>query len=105
MIQIEHYITSDGRDPFASWVDSLDKTTMAKIMQRIDRVACGNFGDAKYLRDGVSELRVDYGPGYRLYYTKEGDKIIVLLCGGNKGTQDRDIDRAVSNLRDYVSRK
>ena len=80
---------------FADWLDALrDRQAIARINARLRRVSLGNIGDAKSVGDGVSELRIPYGPGYRLYYLREGEQLIVLLCGGDKGTQQRDITRA-----------
>ena len=81
-----------------------DIRARARIAARIDRLAAGNFGDCKAIRDGVSELRVDYGPGYRVYFGKVGKTIVLLLCGGDKRTQDADIERAVMYLQDYKRR-
>lgn len=71
---------------------------------RIDRLALGNFGDCKPLREGVSELRIDWGPGYRLYYSMLGQIFVLLLFGGDKRKQSSDISRAIANLRDYKER-
>ncbi len=80
---------------FAAWFRSLrDRTTQGRIVARIERVQLGNFGDAKVLGDGVRELRMDFGPGYRVYFTRRGERIVLLLCGGDKGSQLRDIARA-----------
>jgi putative addiction module killer protein len=93
--EIRHYLTSDERDPFFEWRCKL-RDTKAKIAidRRINRVELGNFGDHKFCRDGVWELRIDVGPGYRVYYAIAGRQIILLLCGGDKRTQDSDITRA-----------
>ena len=73
-------------------------------MTRLDRLKLGNFGDCKTISDGVSELRIHYGPGIRIYYAKTGNKVILLLCGGDKGSQKKDIDKAKEYLKDYQSR-
>lgn len=79
---------------FAEWFRGLrDERAKARIQMRIARVELGLVGDAKYF-DGIGEMRVDYGPGYRLYFVKQGDTIVLLLCGGDKSTQKRDIRRA-----------
>ena len=85
-----------GRTPiFDQWLEKLrDRTARAIISRRIDRVAEGNLGDVKSLGDGISEIRVDHGPGYRVYFTRRGNVLIVLLCGGDKGSQTRDVTRA-----------
>jgi putative addiction module killer protein len=72
----------------------------ARIAKRIDRLAQGNFGDAKSVGGGVSELRFDFGPGYRVYYTMRGQVVVILLCGGDKGSQQRDIERAMALAKD-----
>lgn len=88
---------------YERWFDGLrDRQARARIDARIRRISLGNLGDAKLLRGGVSELRIDYGPGYRVYFTRRGSLVILLLCGGDKRTQDADIARAIGiakNLR------
>ena len=80
---------------FIEWLTGLrDIQARARIAKRIDRIAQGNFGDAKSVGDGVSELRFDFGPGYRIYYARRGDVVLILLCGGDKDSQARDIERA-----------
>jgi putative addiction module killer protein len=82
-------------ETFRSWLDDLrDRRAAARIAARIDRLKLGNPGDVKSVGGGVSELRIDYGPGYRLYFRRVGQEIVLLLCGGDKSTQDRDIERA-----------
>ena len=80
---------------FIAWLTALrDVQARARITKRINRLAAGNFGDTKSVGDGVSELRFDFGPGYRVYYTLRGDVVVILLCGGDKASQARDIARA-----------
>ena len=80
---------------FIDWLGALrDVRARARIAKRIDRIADGNFGDAKSVGDGVSELRFAFGPGYRVYYVQRGDVVVILLCGGDKSSQERDIERA-----------
>ena len=80
---------------FKAWLAKLkDKLARAIILRRLDRIAMGNFGDAKPVGDGISEFRIDHGPGYRVYFVRRGETLIVLLCGGDKGSQARDIARA-----------
>ena len=84
--------TEDGRVPFDEWLCDLhDPRAAVRILARLVRVRCGNLGDCKAVGDGVSELRVDYGPGYRVYLGQQGQTLVVLLCGGDKRTQARDI--------------
>jgi putative addiction module killer protein len=81
---------------FRDWLDGLrDSRAKAGIARRIDRLASGNPGDTKFLGKGVSELRIDHGPGYRVYYMRRGALLIVLLCGGDKSTQSKDIAEAM----------
>ena len=81
---------------FAAWLDKLrDRQARARIQVRMDRLALGLVGDAKPIGEGISELRIDYGPGYRIYFVRRGEAVIILLCGGDKRTQDRDIARAL----------
>lgn len=80
---------------FAEWFGSLrDTRARARITVRIDRLALGNPGDVKSVGEGISELRITYGPGYRIYYLRRGDELVILLCGGDKGSQRRDIAAA-----------
>ncbi|HDS1519526.1 TPA: type II toxin-antitoxin system RelE/ParE family toxin [Stenotrophomonas maltophilia] len=80
---------------FTTWIDGLkDFTGRARILARIRRLGEGNPGDHRNLTGGISELRVDVGPGYRVYYTQRGNEVVILLVGGDKGTQQRDIDKA-----------
>ena len=82
-------------ETFSSWMEGLrDKRAKARIAQRLDRLTRGNSGDAKPVGSGVSELRINYGPGYRVYYCRHGTTLFVLLCGGDKGTQKKDIEIA-----------
>ncbi len=85
---------------FANWLDDLDDTrARARVQARIERLASGNPGDVKPVGEGVSEMRIDYGPGYRVYFTKAGRQIVVLLAGGDKKTQDADIKAAIRLAR------
>jgi len=105
MIEILHYVTVGGADVFDEWLGSLaDDRAAAKIAVRIDRLERGNFGDCKPLRDGVWELRIDCGPGYRVYYSMPAKACVLLLCGGDKRKQSADINRAVDFWNDYKRR-
>jgi len=103
--EIRHYLTSDEKDPFLEWRSKL-RDTKAKIAidRRINRIELGNFGDHKFCRDGIWELRIDVGPGYRVYYAIVGSQIILLLCGGDKRTQNSDITRACEHWQDWQRR-
>lgn len=86
---------------FAEWFQSLrDRRARARIAVRIDRLALGNPGDVKPVGNGISEMRITYGPGYRLYYIRKGDDLVILLCGGDKGSQRRDIAAAKTMARE-----
>ena len=80
---------------FSEWLGSLrDRRAMAKVLDRLKRASNGNFGDCKSVKGGVSEMRIDYGPGYRVYFFQRGKELVILLCGGDKRTQDADIAQA-----------
>lgn len=106
MNTILFYADADGHIPFDEWIDKMsDGKAKIAIDRRIIRLESGNPGDCKPLRDGVWELRIDVGQGYRVYYAKTGLTIVLLLCGGDKRTQNSDIDRACEYWRDWQSRK
>lgn len=103
--EIRRYIKADGKIPFADWIDSMrDKKARLKIKLRLDRVEEGNLGDYRSVGEGVFELRLNYGPGYRVYFGQVGFTIILLLCGGDKNTQVKDIQTAKKYWRDYNAR-
>ena len=104
-MEIRRYLTEGGRDVFGEWMAGLkDAKTRAKIVARIDRLAVGNFGDCKALGGGLLELKIDWGPGYRVYYALIGKEWVLLLAGGDKRRQSSDIDRARKYLADYKER-
>jgi putative addiction module killer protein len=104
-IELRRYVTANGADVFGEWLAGLkDARARAKIVARIDRLAAGNFGDCKSLRGGLSELRIDWGPGYRVYYALTGKTCLLLLCGGDKRKQSTDIQRALEYLKDFKER-
>jgi len=104
-MELRRYLTESGRDVFGEWLAGLrDLRTRAKIVARIDRLSAGNFGDCKALRGGLFELRIDWGPGYRVYYAMVGRACVLLLCGGDKRKQSSDIKRALEYLKDYRGR-
>jgi len=95
MIELCRYQLEDESTPVTEWLGGLrDMRARAQIEVRLRRVSAGNFGDCKPVGDGVSELRVDIGAGYRVYYGKHGQALIILLCGGDKGSQQADITRS-----------
>jgi putative addiction module killer protein len=106
VIEIRRYLSPDGKDIYGEWLAKLkDPVARARIAIRIDRLAQGNFGDSRALRDGLHELRIDWGPGYRVYFANMGEKVVLLLGGGDKRKQSSDIERALQNLRDYKARE
>jgi putative addiction module killer protein len=104
--RIEHYLTADDqKDPYIEWLRRLrDRQAKVAIIRRVVRFEQGNFGDRKFCRDGVWELRIDLGAGYRVYYALAGRRLVLLLCGGGKHTQDADIERAAAYWRDWQRR-
>ena len=106
MFELRHYLSADGRDVFALWRSKLkDKQAKIAIDRRLYRLELGNIGDHKPCRAGVWELRIDSGPGYRVYYARSGQTIILLLCGGDKSTQEADISRACAYWQDWQQRQ
>jgi len=103
--EILQYRNAEGVLIIGNWLDSLaDKDAAARITARFARLAEGNFGDCKPIGGAIYELRFNFGPGYRVYYTKIGKQIVLLLCGGDKHRQSTDIDRARDYLFDYIKR-
>jgi putative addiction module killer protein len=104
-MEIHYYQTSTGEQPFVAWLEGLkDRQARARIEARLARVAVGNLGDVEPAGEGVMELRIDWGPGYRVYFARVGQVIVLLLCGGDKRTQQRDINRAKGYFEDYKAR-
>jgi putative addiction module killer protein len=105
MFSVEYYLTENGANPVAEWLESFsDGRVLGRILTRISRVQQGALGDSKSVGDGVGELVLDFGPGYRIYFAKVGTWVILLLGGGDKSTQKRDIAKAKANLADYLER-
>ncbi|MFZ1029939.1 MAG: type II toxin-antitoxin system RelE/ParE family toxin [Limnoraphis robusta] len=102
--EIRRYVTSDGTISFDEWYNSLrDRKAQAKIKLRLERVALGNLGDYRSVGEGVCELRINYGSGYRVYFGQIGSTLVILLCGGDKSTQQNDIRKAIDYWIDYRS--
>jgi len=102
---LQEYVTADGKIPVRDWLTALrDVRARARIRVRLNHVRLGSFGDARPVGDGVSELRIPYGPGYRVYFASSERTVVLLLCGGDKSTQSRDIDRAKMYWMDYLRR-
>ncbi|MDR2826144.1 MAG: type II toxin-antitoxin system RelE/ParE family toxin [Deltaproteobacteria bacterium] len=103
--RVFHYQTVDGRDLFQEWLDNLrDHRARLTIQRRVVRLLLGNLGDHKFCRDGVWELKINIGPGFRVYYALYQDSIMILFCAGTKRTQDEDISRAITYKEDVERR-
>ncbi len=105
MIELVVYVTEEGKAPFDQWFENLDTIAALKVRTALARVETGNLGDVKPIGQGVSERRITFGPGYRVYFGKDGDKIVILLCGGTKKRQSKDIEQAKAFWDDYKNRK
>jgi len=104
-MELRYYQTAAGGRPFVEWLERLnDKQARTRIEARLARVAVGNFGDVEPVGEGVMELRIDWGPGYRVYSARLGQVVVLLLCGGDKRTQQKDINRAKGYFEDYKAR-
>ena len=105
MIELVVYVTEEGKAPFDDWFDKLDTAAALKVRTALARIETGNLGDVKPIGQGVSERLITFGPGYRVYFGKDGDKIVILLCGGTKKRQSKDIEQAKAFWDDYKNRK
>ncbi len=105
MYTVDDYLTDDGHDPFKEWLaDLADRQARARVLVRVQRMAAGNFGDCKPVADGVWELRIDHGAGYRVYYAKAGKKLLLILAGGDKRKQQADIETALEFWKNWNRR-
>jgi putative addiction module killer protein len=105
MIAIRQYVDRLGRNSFERWFESLDHGTQARVVSFLDRLERGNFSAVKGGGEGVFELRLDFGPGYRIYFGKDGERLVILLSGGSKKRQQTDIERARALWKEYKARK
>ena len=105
MIEIREYVDAGGRSPFASWFNGLNVHAVAKVTTALVRMEHGNLSNAKGVGAGVSEYVIDFGPGYRIYFGKDGNTLIILLGGGTKKRQQKDIRDAQTLWREYKRRK
>ena len=105
MIAIREYVDREGRSPYPRWFDRLNAQAAAKVATALVRLEQGNLSGIKGVGGGVFEHRIDFGPGYRIYLGKDGDALVILLGGGTKKRQRRDIETALSRWRDYKRRK
>jgi putative addiction module killer protein len=105
MPEIRYYVDARGLQPFAMWFTDLDSTARAKITRAIVRLEQGNFSNVKSVGEGILEYRIDFGPGYRVYFGRDGEMLVILLTGGTKKRQHRDIDAARAYWQDYKQSK
>jgi putative addiction module killer protein len=99
--EIRYFVTSGGHAPFADWFAGVDVVARAKVTRALARLEQGNFSNVKSVGEGVLELRIDFGPGYRVYLGRDGETLVILLMGGTKKRQQRDIDTAHAYWQDY----
>jgi putative addiction module killer protein len=105
MVVVIEYADDSGRSPFARWFEELDARTAARVTTVLTRIGQGNFSNVKGVGGGVLEYRLDFGPGYRIYFGKDGETLVILLAGGTKRRQQRDIADAHARWEDYKRRK
>jgi putative addiction module killer protein len=105
MIDVREYNDSNGRSPYAGWFDRVDAHAAAKVATALTRLAQGNFSNVKGVGGGVFECRIEFGPGYRVYFGKDGERLVILLGGGTKKRQQQDIQAALANWIDYKRRR
>ena len=101
MLEVRYYVADDGRSPYADWFASLDSVARAKVAAAIVRIGQGNLSNVKPIGEGVLEFRINFGPGYRVYLGRDGDVLVILLIGGTKKRQPRDIKAATEFWRTY----
>lgn len=104
-IEIFEYLDHDGSSPYARWFEYLNHTAAAKVATALTRIRQGNFSNIKGVGFGVFEFRIDFGPGYRIYFGKDGQHVVILLGGGSKKRQQQDIQNAIMRWHDYKDRK
>jgi putative addiction module killer protein len=102
ILQILEYVTQQGDCPIHEWLSGLDKPIQARALARLRRFPQGNFGQNRHLGGGLCEAKMDFGPGYRVYYGIFGKTLVILLCGGDKGSQHKDIERARNYWAEYL---
>ena len=102
LIDIQLYSLPSGKEPFTDWEERLSRDVQSIMQTRLARIRGGNFGDSKSIGQGIYELRIQYGPGYRIYYGKRGKTVVILLCGGDKSSQKKDIKKALAYWEDCL---
>jgi putative addiction module killer protein len=105
MLELLTYLDAEGRSPFAAWFDDLDAAAAAKVTTALTRMGLGNLSNAKGVGEGLLEYKIDFGPGYRVYFGRDGERLVILLGGGTKKRQQRDIELARDRWADYKARK
>lgn len=105
VIDVQQYIDEHGKNPFKAWFDSLNGQAGSKVAAALERIAMGNTSNVKSVGDGVSEYRIDWGPGYRVYFGKDGELLVILIGGGTKKRQQSDIAAAKQKWSEYKRRK
>lgn len=105
MIAVREYLDRNGRSPYAEWFDGLDAPAAAKVASAVTRMSQGNFSNVRGVGSGVFEYRLDFGPGYRIYFGRDGEWLVILLAGGTKKRQRKDITNAITRWQDYKQRK
>jgi putative addiction module killer protein len=105
MVEVCEYLDRGGRSPFAAWSDGLNREAAAKVAAALARIQQGNLSNAKGIGAGVHEYRIDFGPGYRIYFGKDGERLVILVGGGTKKRQQEDINTALARWQDYKQRK
>jgi putative addiction module killer protein len=105
MIDLVVYVTKEGKAPFDDWFNKLGTAAALKVRTTLARIETGNLGDVKPVGQGVSERRIPFGPGYRVYFGQDGDRLVILLCGGTKKRQSKDIEQAKTFWDEYKNRK
>jgi putative addiction module killer protein len=105
VIEVREYLDLDSGSPFEDWFASLNSKAAAKVATALTRLAAGNFSNVKGVGSGVFEYRIDFGPGYRVYFGKDGERLVIVLGGGSKKRQQLDIEAALANWQEYKRRK
>ncbi|HXP47693.1 MAG TPA: type II toxin-antitoxin system RelE/ParE family toxin [Terriglobales bacterium] len=105
VVEVREYLDQSGRSPYAEWFDDLNAQAAAKVATAVTRISQGNFSNVKGVGSGVFEHTLDFGPGFRIYFGKDGEQLVILLSGGTKKRQQRDIREAIARWQDYKQRK
>jgi putative addiction module killer protein len=105
MFELRGYVDPSGNRPFANWFETLNPVAAAKVTKALTRMEQGNFSNVESVGSGVAEYKINFGPGYRIYFSKDGNRLVILLLGGTKKRQDRDISLAQAHWADYKRRR